>query len=472
MFDVIRGVSYKKHDASDTPRAGLVAILRANNIGRSLNFDDLVYVPRDNVNDEQLVQRNDILIAMSSGSKNLVGKAAPLSQDFEGAFGAFCGLIRSKGTVFDPFLALYLQSPQYTSWVVAAGRGIGINNLGKGDLESLPIPVPPLAEQKRIVAKVDELMALCDRLEAQQQQREHAHAALTHAALARFADAPTAENLEYLFHARFSISSSQLRDSILVLATSGKLVEQRAEEGNGHALLAELDDKGMRPRDRDSEDGDQCFEVPRSWALAPLGDVADIVRGVTFPGSEKAKEPAPGLVACLRTASVQAEIDWHDLIYISPSHVGRDDQWVAVNDILISMANSYALVGKVALVQHLPQKATFGGFLAAIRSAILDPGFLLCVLRNPAMQAAFRKSSSQTTNIANISLGRMRPMRVPIPPLAEQRRIVAKVNDLMALVDRLEADLAAARATGERLMSAVVAELTDPPARPEALPCR
>jgi len=110
-----------------------------------------------------------------------------------------------------------------------------------------------------------------------------------------------------------------------------------------------------------------------------------------------------------------------------------------VDDIIISMANSYALVGKVAIVRQVPQKATFGAFLAAIRPVLIEPYFLLYVLRSPRMQAAFRASSSQTTNIANISLGRMKPLPFPLPPLAEQKRIVAKVDELMALCDRLEA---------------------------------
>src|SRR6185437_4359336 len=89
---------------------------------------------------------------------------------------------------------------------------------------SSPFPLPPLAEQKRIVAKVDELMALCDRLEAQQQERETRHAALSRAALACFAEAPTAANLELLFHNSYAIPPADLRKSILTLAVQGKLV--------------------------------------------------------------------------------------------------------------------------------------------------------------------------------------------------------------------------------------------------------
>jgi type I restriction enzyme S subunit len=254
----------------------------------------------------------------------------------------------------------------------------------------------------------------------------------------------------------------RMRELVLELATQGKLVDQRRVEGSGHDLLRQIEEK-RQPSASDTDEEQinaEAARFPRSWAASKLGDVAEIVRGVTFPGCAKSKTPLKGDVACLRTASVQAEIDWCDLIFISPTHVSRTDQWVSTNDILISMANSYALVGKVAIVRDVPQRATFGAFLAAIRPIQIEPYFLLYVLRSPRMQAAFRASSSQTTNIANISLGRMRPLLFPLPPLAEQRRIVAKVDQLLALVDDLETQLAASRATAAKLLDAIISELT------------
>ena len=232
----------------------------------------------------------------------------------------------------------------------------------------------------------------------------------------------------------------KMRELVLGLAISGKLVEQKETEGDGWELLDQILAKRQNAKPIDpGAKYSNLVGLPSNWAETHLGIVADIIRGVTFPGSAKSMTKRAGDVACLRTASVQAEIDWDDLIFISPSHVKRVDQWVAKNDIIISMANSFALVGKVAVVRKIPQKATFGGFLAAIRPILIEPYYLLYVLRSPWMQAAFRASSSQTTNIANISLGGMRPLAFPLPPLAEQKRIVAKVDELMALCDRLEA---------------------------------
>ena len=104
-------------------------------------------------------------------------------------------------------------------------------------LRASMIPLPPLAEQKRIVAKVDELMALCDRLEAQQQERDTRHAALARASLARFADAPTPANLNLLFHPSYAIAPADLRKTILTLAVQGKLVPQDPNDEPAYDIL-------------------------------------------------------------------------------------------------------------------------------------------------------------------------------------------------------------------------------------------
>ncbi|MDR8290525.1 restriction endonuclease subunit S, partial [Acinetobacter baumannii] len=81
-----------------------------------------------------------------------------------------------------------------------------------------------------------------------------------------------------------------------------------------------------------------------------LGSTVAIIRGITFPASEKHKEPSEGKVACLRTANVQDSIEWDDLLYVSESFVKRSEQFAEKGDIVMSMANSRELVGKVAYI--------------------------------------------------------------------------------------------------------------------------
>jgi type I restriction enzyme S subunit len=159
LFDVIRGVTYQKNDACEAPVNDHLALLRANNIRTTINFDDLVYVPETLISSDQLLQPGDFVVCLASGSKHLVGKAAVFPGDVRCSFGAFCGAIRPWQAL--NYLSVYLASPLYRGEVSAASAGIGINNLKGSTLVGLCIPVPPLAEQSRIVDRVTDLRRLC-----------------------------------------------------------------------------------------------------------------------------------------------------------------------------------------------------------------------------------------------------------------------------------------------------------------------
>ncbi|MEF8750183.1 MAG: hypothetical protein V5B31_20710 [Candidatus Accumulibacter propinquus] len=149
----------------------------------------------------------------------------------------------------------------------------------------------------------------------------------------------------------------KLRELILELAIRGELVATSVHATNAGTLLSEIDrfrkelvgaGKLRRPTPQpEIENSELTFKLPENWAFERLGNVCEIVRGVTFPSSKKQTSRSSGVVACLRTSNVQAEIDWDDLIFIEPELVGRADQWVEKGDTMISMANSYELVGKV-----------------------------------------------------------------------------------------------------------------------------
>lgn len=262
----------------------------------------------------------------------------------------------------------------------------------------------------------------------------------------------------------------KLRELILDLAIRGELTATTDRSENARSLLSEIkifreemvkSGRLRRPTPQpDIEDFELKFKLPENWAYERLGNVCEIVRGVTFPASKKQTTRSSDVVACLRTSNVQSEIDWDDLIFIEKKFVTRADQWVEKGDTMISMANSYELVGKVALVRDVKECATFGGFIAAVRPHILEPEYLYLALRSPYMQARMRGTASQTTNIANISLGGMRPIPMPIPPKEEQSHIVAKVDELMALCDKLEAQQQARRklqnALRQSMLQAVV----------------
>jgi len=147
----IRGVSYKPDDLHKGLDENSIALLRANNINDGeINFNDLVYVDRSKVSNNQLLRQGDILICASSGSKNLVGKAAQVDFNREITFGAFCKVVRPT-TVESDYLGMYFQSPIYRKIVSSLARGANINNIKNADIDNLLVNIPNNDTKKKIV---------------------------------------------------------------------------------------------------------------------------------------------------------------------------------------------------------------------------------------------------------------------------------------------------------------------------------
>ena len=177
-------------------------------------------------------------------------------------------------------------------------------------------------------------------------------------------------------------------------------------------------------------------ELPPGWATSSLDDVADLVRGIAFPSSAKSLKIAEDSIVCLRTKNVQRLVDWEDLWWVPTTFVRRPDQFVQELDILISVANSYDLVGKVALVGTPPSPATIGAFIALIRARThMDARCLYYLLASPAAQARIRSVASTTVNISNVNTTKVRALRLPVPPRAEQSRIADALDELLSDLD-------------------------------------
>ncbi len=161
IADQIRGVTYQKQDASTSKRDGYLPVLRAGNIAEfGLTYDDLVYVPSSKISPKQMVRKNDIVIAASSGSIDVVGKAARALEDFQGGFGAFCKVLRPCKQVDAAYFSHFFKTPHYRRRVSCLAAGANINNLRNEDLNELQMPLPPLSEQKRIAGILDAADAL------------------------------------------------------------------------------------------------------------------------------------------------------------------------------------------------------------------------------------------------------------------------------------------------------------------------
>ena len=245
VSELIRGVTYSKEHATDKPQNGYTPVLRATNIqeSRLVLESDLVFVPDGNVSAIQRLRAGDIVVATSSGSKHLVGKSGLVHADWRGSFGAFCAAIRPKANIEPRFLAAFLQSPSYWKQVGKKALGVNINNLRRGDIESLTLPLPPLEKQREIVAELEKQFSRLDEAVA---------------------------NLQ-----RVKAKLKRYKASVLKAAVEGRLVETVGgwrQAKLGEIALSVRNGYSHKP---DAESGTRIFRIS---AVRPMELAADDVR--------------------------------------------------------------------------------------------------------------------------------------------------------------------------------------------------
>lgn len=157
IIEQIRGLSYSKKDVVSKSIEGYNPVLRAGNIqlGQIIE-DNYVYVPNNLIKEKQFLKEGDILIAASSGSLSIVGKAAMVTSNMAATFGAFCKVLRPKQEhVYKGYFKHYFETSYYKRTIKSLAEGANINNLRTGHFDNLEIPLPPIDQQKKIAAILD-----------------------------------------------------------------------------------------------------------------------------------------------------------------------------------------------------------------------------------------------------------------------------------------------------------------------------
>jgi type I restriction enzyme S subunit len=419
--------------------------------GRFIQFTEDEKCPRASIDD---------LIIVCDGSRSGL-----VLDGVEGVLGSTISKIEYIG--FDrSYLRIFLTS--LYSDLNSAKKGGAIPHLNIPRFLAIHAPLPPLAEQKRIVAKVDEVMTLCNKLEMQLKERDMRHSALTHAALARFAEVPAPENITLIFHESFTVEPEEIRKIILSLAYKGKLLPQRKEEGTGTELLGKIkshyQEKKIRDKDRKNiknYDPMNCpgvYQIPTNWAWSFLDYLCQTIVDVDHNMPKAVEKGVPFISA--KDLKDDGSIDFstpkmiseEDFIRLSRKmHIIRDD---------IIYSRIGARLGKARLVS-VDKRFLISYSCCLIRPLheFINKRFLLLFLDSKlALDQA--KKGTQSIGVPDLGIGEIRAFNIPIPPLAEQHRIVAKVDQLMALVDQYKAQLNASREKTEQLLDAMVSELT------------
>ncbi len=400
--------------------------LRTHNVSilGTLNFDLLVRIDPEKVDPQKAAIRRGDILFNNTNSQELVGKTALVDRDYEFGFSNHITRLRLKEDAFPAYVVYYLTMLRNSGYFAKlCTRWINQAAINTDALKAQSIPFPPLPEQKRIVAKVDELMALCDRLEAQQQERESRERDLARAALARFAEAPTPANLDLLFHQSFAVSPADLRKAILTLAIDGTLVRTSSKE-------------------------------------TQFGEVVNLLGGYAFKSEWFTKSSGVRLV---RNQNIShGELDWRETEYLPTDRAHEFEKWaLRPGDLVLSLNRPFISTGlKLAWITDADCPCLLVQRIVCLRP---DPERLLAQYLYFWCNAPHFYRDAHvvpSSGVPYIAPNRVAKMTMQLPPLAEQRRIVAKVEQLMALVDQLEVQQAAARTTAEKLLEAAVAELT------------
>ena len=358
------------------------------------------------------IQKGDLLVCEGGDC----GRAAIWSYDMPMCIQNHIHRLRPYGNVSIEYFYYIFYLYKNAGWI--AGKGIGIQGLSSNALHSIIIPLPPLAEQQRIVAKLEEILPLIDRYEAAWNKLEE-------------------------FNKRFP---SDMQKSILQAAIQGKLVEQRPEEGTGEALFQQIQAekqallkvgkiKKEQPLPKIAED-EIPFDIPDTWKWIKLGSVIDMLSGFAFKSTDFKKE---GKYRLLRGINLSVgNTRWDDTVYVDEMPEKCASFQILKGDVLIGLDRPWISDGiRVAIYDDDKNTYLVQRVLRIRETVAITKEYIALLLRSNLFRNAVE---GETTGISvpHISPGQVGDVVVPLPPVAEQKRIVAKLEEILPLCDQLK----------------------------------
>ena len=402
------GLTYSPKDIT----ADGTIVLRSSNIqDGEMDYTDVVRVNME-IPESKLCHRGDILICARNGSKRLVGKAAMV--DNEGmSFGAFMAIFRSP---CNEYVLQVINSAYFRDSMRGDTGTTTINQITQDMLKNAVVPLPPFAEQERIVAKIEELLPYIDRYEQ---------------AWSRVED----------FNKRFP---DDMKKSILQLAIQGRIVEQRPEEGTAEELYQQIQAekqqlikagkiKKEKPLPEIAED-EKPFDIPKSWKWVRLRSLGTFSSGKT-PTMGVGENWNNGTVSWITSKDMkQKYLNSSEMLITEKA--AREMKMYPANTILMVVRSGILkrllpvaiLTGESTINQDIKALSLYMPVIAEYVYAILK-GMETHILKE------YRK---QVTTVDSLRFEDFQNMPVPLPPLAEQKRIVEKLEELLPLCEKMK----------------------------------
>ena len=378
----------------------------------SVLTDNLLYVPTDIYPSisRYVIHKEDVYITVA-GTIGRVGKIPP---EIDGA-NLTENADRLVFSIIDQdWLIRCLESSLVQQQIIDATTKVGQPKLAIKRIQELLIPLPPLAEQKRIVAKIEELLPYVDRYAAAYEKLEQ-------------------------FNAKFP---EDMKKSILQYAIQGKLVEQRPEEGTGEELYQHIQAEKQRlfkegkikkeKQLAEIVEDEVPLDIPESWKWVRWGDLSfSIQYGYNAPAKSS------GRIKMVRISDIQnGKVIWETVPFCDINEAEIQTYLLATNDILF--ARTGGTVGKSYIVKEITEDAIYAGYLIRTRySDTLCPEYLYYFMQTQLYWTQLRNGTIATAQ-PNCNGQTLSKMILPLPPLAEQKRIVAKLEEILPLCERLK----------------------------------
>ena len=440
LAEVLNGRAYKKSELLEqgTP------VLRVGNLFTSKHW----YYSSLDLDENKYCEDGDLIYAWSASFGPFIWRGPRAIFHYH----IWKILLFSEDNLNKKFLYNFLL--QKTREIKEAGHGVSMVHMTKEKMEQLAVPVPPLSEQNRIVAKIDELMDLCDQLEAVRAEREGTRDRLATASLARL-NTPDPDPAMFQHDVAFALNNltplttrpdqiKVLRQTILNLAVRGTLVPQDPNDEPTTELA-----KGAKIK----YPGVGAFELPASWTWANVGTVADSRLGKMLDKAKNKGTPRK----YLRNVNVRwFDFDLSDLLEMRFEDSELPKFALRFGDVLICEGGE---PGRAAVWDARETDIYFQKAIHRVRFMdFVDSHFFVKALRASADDGRLAEYFTGT-GIKHFTGKGLAAYLFPLPPLAEQHRIVAKVDKLMTLCDRLEANLSTGDETQGRLVEAVLHKL-------------
>jgi type I restriction enzyme S subunit len=421
----------------------------------------------------KIAKQGDVLICVVGAT---VGK---LNLAIDCAIGRSVAAIRPRDGLNTKYL--YFMLMPFTLRLRSDSRGSAQGVIGKTELAAVKLRVPNDEEQSRIVAKVDELMALCDKLEAQQQARRKLQNNLRQSTLQAVASATSphelqtawtrlADNFGRLFHAPEDVVD--LRKSVLDLAVSGYLSNPDKLDGPASVLKAKI----LVAKERGIADGSfsrkkhvkpeelEETTLPAHWESTTLDEAISTIDAGWSPACLPSARDDESKWGVLKTTAVQVlHFLPHEHKELPASLDPRPQYQIEVGDILITRAGPKNRVGICCVVDAAPPRLMISDKL--IRFHIIDdlinPRFVaLCLSAGEPGRIVERLKSGMADSQMNISQDKLRSITIPLPPIEEQQRILTKIEAFMTVVDAYSERLRKSERLAEQVATVAVSALT------------